>query len=195
MIDKKRLKEIKDRVSRATPGPWEVAGEDGVVTAPDLRGGQWHIADVTPYITSREGKEVPDEAPANRDLIVHAPSDLADLAAEIELLQGMVEDCDRYAAGEQAGKLAALRWAMRVKKPWNKNYTSSTRTWHREEWNRATHEDVLPRKLFDLLRSGELVGTRYSMKGRKYADAALAMEDLDQALVALSRLPLPLEDL
>ena len=34
MIDKKRLKEIKDRVSRATPGPWEVAGEDGVVTAP-----------------------------------------------------------------------------------------------------------------------------------------------------------------
>lgn len=64
-MDEQRTQEIRARLSRATPGPWEADALEGYVVAPSGR-----VATVTMW------------RDADADLIAHAPTDLADLLAE-----------------------------------------------------------------------------------------------------------------
>jgi hypothetical protein len=71
-----RLAEIEVRVAAATPGPWTASSSGAWVTSKALRescGGDLF--------------RVVDGSSADADLVVHAPADLAALAAEVRRLR------------------------------------------------------------------------------------------------------------
>ena len=186
------LEAVSARLEAATPGPWRVErpSEHAVFVTADRslgnRGRRLSLAAV---------EELAEQS-GNADLIARAPSDLAALLAEVRLLRSMARDCERWAAGQEAGRLEALRWAMKDKSPDRDGHLSDPFFM----WKRAgvVLEDVagLPDDLFGLLEGGEAV--RYHGKGartmrRDYGSEAEAMADLAQALVRLARKGLPAE--
>ncbi len=75
-----RLAEIRARLEAATPGPWAIYGTIGF---------EYHVrTGGTTAAVPTTGEPVADAA-LNRDaeFIAHAPTDIADLLAEVELLQ------------------------------------------------------------------------------------------------------------
>lgn len=101
----KRLSEIKERLERATPGPWFVAeqpfddrstavyGDNKAQVSIDPHGARF-IADCDVTMEWTEGE--PDQSVfdrANARFIANAPTDIAHLLATVEKLKASLEYC------------------------------------------------------------------------------------------------------
>lgn len=93
-----QLLEIKSRLAAATPGPWTASqGSD-----------EYNDPTEFYYVTSPTDTVFLDGGlceQADADLIAHAPDDIAALVAEVERLQGQLEQA---VAAERAAILAQL---------------------------------------------------------------------------------------
>lgn len=99
MIDEKRLAEIEERASRATPGPWEIQGGGGI-----------RMDGSRDYYGVRIGNShfYPIANRTNADFIAHSREDIPILCAA---LRQALRERDR----EKAGRLAAeLRLAFEL---------------------------------------------------------------------------------
>lgn len=91
------LKAIKERTSKATPGPWRYDGMHYEITAPFSEDGYWVIVS--------EGQTRPDELPADQfgheydptfDFIAHAREDIPTLISKIECLEHELAGASAY---------------------------------------------------------------------------------------------------
>ena len=80
-----RLKEIKERLEAATPGPWTIAGW-----------GIWSEAAGTYVVEDSEGVS---DNPATAQFIVNAPDDIAWLIEQLEAVPSLAEAA--YVQGQE----------------------------------------------------------------------------------------------
>jgi hypothetical protein len=105
------LKELKQRLERATPGPWSLNQEEGWPVAfatgeSAIDGKKYHV-----HTMPMSGSELTGDAKTDAELIAHAPTDLKRLISMVELLIEEIKldkrnaplilaDLDAIAAGE-----------------------------------------------------------------------------------------------
>jgi len=81
-----RLTEIRARLAAATPGPWHVF-RDSIVASAWVNRGDDPICEVVTDANDRS----PDQGDTDARLIANAPTDLADLLAEVQRLRAVDE--------------------------------------------------------------------------------------------------------
>ena len=79
-----RLTEIRARLAAATPGPWHVF-RDSIVASAWVNRGDDPICEVVTDANDRS----PDQGDTDARLIANAPTDLADLLAEVQRLRAV----------------------------------------------------------------------------------------------------------
>jgi hypothetical protein len=169
-MDEEALEKIEARLERVSGLPWRLSEQGMHVLG--------HGGAMNPFLHY-------DNCAGNREFAVHAPEDVRRLVAEVRLLRSLASDCARWQAGEEAGRLQALRWAMRHKRP-----ASHGGQWLWTGMESVPHSDDLPYALFALLEGGAIspAGGR-----RIYPSREEAMADLAQAMVRLARKGFPVE--
>jgi hypothetical protein len=97
------LKAIKERLAKATPGPWRAIDESDY----DVRVYEGDIAssDNSRVVARYSGDErVETFSDRDADLIAHAPADLASLVAEVESLRALLREAIHVGSQEAASE-------------------------------------------------------------------------------------------
>lgn len=140
------LNAIRARLDAATPGPWFTG----------MSGGHWYVLDndITCDIEGQICSLNRRHAEANADLIANAPSDLAALLAEVDILSGLLSDRvqDSDLAVEAARRERARCVAM-----------ADERRGQEEEWAKLAEPG--PARQFHVARSLALGGLAEKLKG------------------------------
>ena len=148
-----RLEEIKERLTDATPGPWGWSGcaNDRVDVCSKAVG--WEGAEIAVVTKDYEfnnrdglvdGMPVMDRAMAhaNAALIMHAPTDLRELVAEVERLKGKLMEEARwvYDTGQRAKDAQAE--VERLRTAIGNALTNEKLEWGPDEGGMTWHEAV-----------------------------------------------------
>lgn len=96
----KNLNEIKTRLEKATPGPWETYDSSYMSTYSWID--EW-------YVENAEARIEGENRINNANFIAHTPEDVSQLIARVEKLENALNEIDRFKDGN------ALRYVQDIK--------------------------------------------------------------------------------